>query len=186
MTESVLGRIARGDPVAVRACMDQFGGLVWTIARRMTRNHADAEDAVQEIFTDVWRSAARFDPAQGSEKVFITTIARRRLIDRLRRGQQLPPMESEEALENIAWADPGSRAEVCAEAATAAQAVARLKPDQQKVIELGVLNGMSHQEIADALNMPLGTVKTQMRRGLIQVRALMGIESDGSPGEVAP
>ena len=186
MTEPVLARIAGGDAKAVRECMDQFGGLVWTIAWRMTRNRADAEDAVQEIFTDVWRSAARFDPAQGSEKVFITTIARRRLIDRLRRSQQRPPMESEDALEDIGWADPGTRAEVCAEAATAAQAVARLKPDQQKVIELGVLNGMSHQEIADALKMPLGTVKTQMRRGLIQLRLLMGIESDSSSSEVTP
>ncbi len=186
MTDSVLARIARGDPQAVRACMDQFGGLVWTIARRLTRNRADAEDAVQEIFTDVWRSAGRFDPQQGSEKVFITTIARRRLIDRLRRNQQRPPMESEQALENIAWADPGTRAEICAEAATAAQAVARLKPDQRKVIELGVLNGMSHQEIADALQMPLGTVKTQMRRGLIQVRLALGVEKDDVPGEVLP
>ncbi len=186
MTDSVLASIARGDPRAVRACMEQYSGLVWTIARRLTRNRADAEDAVQEIFTDVWRSASRFDPAQGSEKVFITTIARRRLIDRLRRGKNRPPMESEDALEDISWADPGTRAEICAEAATAAQAIARLKPDQQRVIELGVLNGMSHQEIADALQMPLGTVKTQMRRGLIQVRLLMGIGSEDSSSEVAP
>jgi RNA polymerase sigma-70 factor (ECF subfamily) len=68
----------------------------------------------------------------------------------------------------------------------AAQAVAQLKPDQQKVIELGVLNGMSHQEIAYALQMPLGTVKTQMRRGLIQVRALMGVESAAASEEVTP
>jgi len=185
MTTSVLDRIARGDPQALRACMDEFGGLVWTIARRFTRTRADAEDAVQEIFTDVWRSAGRFDAAQGSEKVFISTIARRRLIDRLRRRRQMPVMESDDAIENIGWADPGTRGEICAEAVTAAQAVARLKPDQQKVIELGILNGMSHQEIADALQMPLGTVKTQMRRGLIQVRALMGVDAE-SAGEVTP
>ncbi len=186
MTDSVLVSIARGDPQAIRTCMDQFGGLVWTIARRLTRTRSDAEDAVQEIFTDVWRSAGRFDPAKGSEKVFITTIARRRLIDRLRRSKQHPPMESEQALESITWADPGTRAEVCAEAATASLAIASLKPDQQRVIELGVLNGMSHQEIADALQMPLGTVKTQMRRGLIQVRALMGIVRDEDSQEVTP
>ncbi len=85
-------------------------------------------------------------------------------------------MESEDVLERVGWADSGNRAEICAEAMNAAQAIAQLKPDRQKVIELGVLNGMSHQEIADALHMPLGTVKTQMRRGLIQVRALMGVE----------
>jgi RNA polymerase sigma-70 factor (ECF subfamily) len=95
-------------------------------------------------------------------------------------------MESEEALETIAWADPGTRGEVCAEAAAASQAIASLKPDQRRVIELGVLNGMSHQEIADTLQMPLGTVKTQMRRGLIQVRALMGIVRDEDSQEVTP
>jgi RNA polymerase sigma-70 factor (ECF subfamily) len=186
MTTSVLDRVARGDSQALRACMDEFGGLVWTIARRFTRTRADAEDAVQEIFTDVWRSAGRYDPAQGSEKVFISTIARRRLIDRLRRRRQVPQMESEDAIEDIAWADPGTRGEICAEAVTAAEAVARLKPGQQKVIELGILNGMSHQEIADALQMPLGTVKTQIRRGLIQVRSWMGVEPESEAGEVMP
>jgi RNA polymerase sigma-70 factor (ECF subfamily) len=186
MTDTVLARIARGEAAAVRDCMEQFGGLVWTIARRFTRSRADAEDAVQEIFTDVWRSAARFDPAQGSEKVFITTIARRRLIDRMRRGQLRLVAGTEQALDSISWADPGTRAEICAEAASAAQAVSRLRPEQRRVIELGVLNGYSHQEIADALQMPLGTVKTQMRRGLIQVREWMGIERDESTGEERP
>jgi RNA polymerase sigma-70 factor, ECF subfamily len=179
MTESVLTRIAQGDPRAVRECIEQYGGLVWAIARRLTRSRADAEDAVQDIFTDVWRSAARFDSAQGSEKVFITTIARRRLIDRIRRVSAQPDMESTDALEVIAWADPGTRAEVCAEADQAARAVAMLRPDQQRVIELGLLRGMTHSEIAAALDMPLGTVKTQMRRGLIQVRQLMGVEPPG-------
>jgi len=177
MTDSVLARIAKGDPRAVRECIDEFGGLVWAIARRMLRNSADAEDAVQEIFTDIWRSAGRYDPAQGTEKVFITTIARRRLIDRMRRIGAQPATETEEALEVLEWADPGTRAEVATEAEQAARAVARLRPDQQKVIELGLLRGMTHSEIAEALDMPLGTVKTQMRRGLIQVREMMGLSA---------
>ena len=65
MTDLVLLRVARGDAQAVRECIDQFGSLIWSIARRLTRSRADAEDAVQEIFTDIWRSAARFDPSQG-------------------------------------------------------------------------------------------------------------------------
>jgi RNA polymerase sigma-70 factor (ECF subfamily) len=181
MVDSVLSRIAQGDPLAVRECIDHFGGLVWTIARRFTRSHADAEDAVQEIFTDVWRSAARFDPAQGSEKVFITTIARRRLIDRIRRISSRPVIESADALEEQALPfDPGTRAEICAEAEQAARAVAQLRPEQQRVIELGLLRGLTHSEIAEALDMPLGTVKTQMRRGLIKVRELMGISQEQS------
>lgn len=185
MDGSVLKRIADGDGRAVSECIDQFGGLVWSLARRMTRTRADAEDAVQEIFTDVWRSAGRFDPAQGSEKVFVTTIARRRLIDRLRRAVQQPATESVDVLDVLGWSEPGSRGEICVEAERAAHAVAQLRPEQQKVLQLGILNGLTHAEIAATTGMPLGTVKTNMRRGLIQVRELMRIVVD-EPREAQP
>jgi RNA polymerase sigma factor (sigma-70 family) len=178
MDESVLKRIARGDARAVSECIDQFGGLVWALARRLTRTRADAEDAVQEIFTDIWRSAGRFDSSQGSEKVFVTTIARRRLIDRLRRTAQEPQTDSVDALDVLGWSEPGSRGEICVEAARAANAVAQLRPEQQQVLQLGILQGLTHSEIAASTGMPLGTVKTFMRRGLIQVRELMGVTVD--------
>lgn len=184
MSESVLKRIARGEERAVAECMDEFGNLVWALARRLSRTRADAEDAVQEIFTDLWRSAGRFDPQQGSEKVFITTIARRRLIDRMRRSAHQPGGESVDRLDVIGWAEPGTRAEVCVEAERAARAVAKLRPDQQKVLELGILAGLSHSEIAAATGMPLGTVKTNMRRGLLQVRELMDVVVDEAAGGV--
>jgi RNA polymerase sigma-70 factor, ECF subfamily len=76
-------------------------------------------------------------------------------------------------------------AETCAEAQTAARAVMQLRPEQRQVLELGLLQGLSHSEIADTLKMPLGTVKTMMRRGLIQVRELMGIDVSASD-EVQP
>jgi RNA polymerase sigma-70 factor (ECF subfamily) len=156
---------------------------VWAIARRMTRSRADAEDAVQDIFVDVWRSAARFDAAQGSAKVFVTTIARRRLIDRIRRGRMNAFMDGAEALEDLRFAEPGNGGEVRAEAEQAAKVVARLRPDQRKVLRMGLLEGMTHSEIAAATGMPLGTVKTQMRRGLIQVRQWLNIEN---PLQIAP
>ena len=180
MTDSVLVKVAQGDQRAVRACIDEFGSLVWSIARRLTRTRADAEDAVQEIFMDIWRSASRFDPAQGSERVFIATIARRRLIDRLRRTSNQGVTTSTEEIDSLAWADPGVHAEMSAEAQTAARAVMQLRPEQRRVLELGLLQGLSHSEIADALQMPLGTVKTMMRRGLIQVRELMGVNAQVS------
>lgn len=175
-TSLLLERIARGDQQAVRQCIDEFGGLVWAIARRMTRSRADAEDAVQEIFVDVWRSAGRFDATQGSEKVFITTIARRRLIDRIRRGRMDSLCDDEEALEDIRFADWSNGGEVRADAERAAAAVSRLRPDQLKVLRMGLLEGLTHSEIAEATGMPLGTVKTQMRRGLIQVRQWLNVE----------
>ena len=186
MTESVLARVARGDSSAVRECIDEFGGLVWAIARRMTRTRADAEDAVQEIFVDVWKSAGRFDAAQGSEKVFITTIARRRLIDRMRRARMSHLMDPEESLEDVRWAEPGNEGEIRVEAERAAAVVARLRPEQRKVLRMGLLEGMTHSEIATATGMPLGTVKTQMRRGLIQVRQWMKIGNNAAVGEATP
>jgi RNA polymerase sigma-70 factor (ECF subfamily) len=152
----------------------------------MTRTRADAEDAVQDIFVDVWRSASRFDAAQGSEKVFITTIARRRLIDRIRRGRMNHLMDSDEVLEDVRWAEPGNEGEIRVEAERAAAVVARLRPEQRKVLSMGLLEGLTHSEIAAATGMPLGTVKTQMRRGLIQVRQWMKVEKPVTMTEATP
>ena len=99
--------MAAGDPLAVQECLDAYGGLVWSLARRMFQSRDDAEDAVQEIFVDIWRNADRFDPAQASETTFIAMIARRRLIDRLRySNRRLSP----ESLEDVVK-EPASRAD---------------------------------------------------------------------------
>ena len=183
MSESVLIRIARGEPAAVAECIDQFGPLVWALARRFSPDRAEAEDAVQEVFMDVWRSAARFNPAAGSDKAFVATIARRRLIDRLRRRAQHPPLASIDELETVGFADPGTAGEISIEAERAATAIAELKEDQQRVIELAVIHGLAHSEIAARTGLPLGTVKTQMRRGLMRVRELLGVEALATRGD---
>ncbi len=175
--------IAAGESVAacdgaVRECMDRYGGLVWHIARRWSRTQSDAEDATQEIFLDIWRSAGRYDPALGSEKVFITTIARRRLIDRLRRLRCEPPTDSLDSLGRDDWpADPGAGSDRCTEADQASAALATLPTPHREVMELGLLHGMSHAAIAARLGLPLGTVKSCMRRGLLRVRQQLQIET---------
>ena len=176
MTETVLDRVARGDSHAMRQCIDRFGALAWAFARRMTRSRADAEDAVQEVFVDVWRSASRYDPTQGTEKVFVATIARRRLIDRIRRGRLMQYTADESVLDDVRFAEPGNHGEVRAEAERAASAVARLRSQQQRILRMGLLEGMTHSEIASATGLPLGTVKTLMRRGLIQAREWLGVD----------
>jgi len=178
---AVLDRVAAGEPGAVKECMDRFGGLIWTLARRALRTAQDAEDATQEIFTEIWLSAGRYDKNRGSETVFVATIARRRLIDRLRKQGRQPFTESVDNEALHLEGNIGQKGEVSAEAALAARAVARLKPAQQRVLELGLLRGFSHSEIAQRTGMPLGTVKTQMRRGLIRVRELMGVVPDKDP-----
>jgi RNA polymerase sigma-70 factor, ECF subfamily len=183
MVDSVLKRVANGDSGAIKEVMDQFGGLVWSLARRSCYNPADAEDATQEIFLDLWKSAARYDETKGSETLFVAMIARRRLIDRIRRQGREPAMDDidEPGFELASTNEADS--ETLTEAALAARAVATLKPAQQRVLELGLLQGLSHSEIADVTGMPLGTVKTQMRRGLIRVRELMQVDVIDDAGD---
>ncbi len=183
MPESLLKRVADGDGSAIKEVMDQFGGLVWSLARRSCYNPADAEDATQEIFLDIWKSALRYDESKGSETLFVAMIARRRLIDRIRRQGREPHMEDIDAPGFELASSTADEGETHSEAALAAKAVATLKPAQQKVLELGLLQGLSHSEIADLTGMPLGTVKTQMRRGLIRVRELMQVGELADYGE---
>ena len=88
MSQTILERVASGDASAVDECLSQYGGLVWSLARRFHAGHADAEDAVQEIFIEIWRNAGRFDARVAAESTFITMIARRRLIDRYRKHKR--------------------------------------------------------------------------------------------------
>lgn len=165
----LLGRVAAGDAVAIRECLARYGNLVWSIARRF--EPADAEDAVQEIFLDLWKSAGRFDPAVASETAFVAVIARRRLIDR-RRARMRRPAAVDHVPESIA--DPGTAPDTCAEATQAARALDQLRPEQRQVLVLSTVGGLSHGEIAERTGMPLGTVKAHARRGLLSIRAALG------------
>ena len=182
MAQSILKRIAAGQKSAVEECLDRYGGLVWSLARRLLRDGEETEDAVQEIFIDIWKNAARFDEARSSETTFVAMIARRRLIDRVRRAHRQPNLDSlDDILAEPSANNGGSDAQVCVEAKEAARAMKNLRPEQRQVLHLSIVQGFSHQEIADALRMPLGTVKTHARRGLMQVREIL--ETENSQGE---
>jgi RNA polymerase sigma-70 factor (ECF subfamily) len=101
------------------------------------------------------------------------------LIDRLRKTTAEPPMDPVETLETLAWSDPGTASEVSLEAEQAARALQELRPEQRQVLELGLLHGLTQSEIAARLSLPLGTVKSFMRRGLIRVREYMNIDAEG-------
>ncbi len=142
----------------------------------------EAEDAVQEIFLDLWRSAGRFDPRVGSEVTFIATIARRRLVDARRRRQRRPQTES--IADENAHAGASTPPELGAEAAIAARALDQLRPEQRRVLVLTTLHGLSHEEVAQTTGLPLGTVKAHARRGLMRVREALG-EIKGRAMELA-
>ncbi len=184
MTEAILKRIAKGDNSAVKDCLNKYGGLIFSIARKLLRNQDDVEDAVQEVFVDIWKHANRFDESKSSETTFIAMIARRRLIDKIRHSTRRISADSldDVLLEPFTRAD--KQMQLCIEAQQAAKAMRTLRPEQQQVLRLSIIQGMSHQEIADATGMPLGTVKTHARRGLLQVREYMGLSGPGLAQEV--
>lgn len=173
--ESLLPLVAGGDRLAVNRCIRRYGSLIWAIARRLSANSSDAEDAVQEIFLDIWRHAGRFDAARGSEKVFITVLARRRLIDRLRAGRARLaaeiPLDHDMDFESAA----GSHAEREVEVEQANNVLRALPVEQRRVITLSLVHGLSHGEIAGQVGLPLGTVKTMIRRGILRVRSLLSL-----------
>jgi RNA polymerase sigma factor (sigma-70 family) len=170
---TILERVASGDPTAVDECLQQYGGLVWSLTRRSTWNFADAEDAVQEIFIEIWRHAARFDSAIASEATFITMIAQRRLIDRhrkRRRSVNTKPLENESIVTASVESDS---IEIREEAERARELMQQLRTKERQILKLSLNDGMSQSEIAESTNMSLGTVKTHARRGLIRLRKLL-------------
>ncbi|KAA3605106.1 MAG: RNA polymerase subunit sigma-24 [Planctomycetota bacterium] len=174
--QDLLPLVAQGNCQAVEACLQRYRGLIWNLAKAFLRQHGDVEDATQDIFIEVWKSAHRYDSRRGRESTFIATIARRRLIDRQRRRQHRSPWLSlvgeEEAPANpdpqTAWT-----VELGEEVERASQALQSLQKAQRQVIKLAILEGRRQTEVADQLNLPLGTVKTHLRRGLKALRRLL-------------
>ena len=173
--ESLLQQVAVGVERAMEQCITKYGGLIWTIARRYAKNHASAEDIVQETFTDLWKSAHRFNQSTSAESTFVGMLARRRAIDFVRKESRQPLLEplpdteeissySEDSLPSANWhCDPEM----------ARAAVERLDEETRQIFTLHFDEGMTHGEIVKKTGLPLGTVKTRLRRGLIEVRDIL-------------
>jgi len=180
VSESILERVASGDASAVDECLSQYGGLVWSLARRFHAGHADAEDAVQEIFVEIWRNAGRYDARVAAESTFITMIARRRLIDRYRKQKRTLDTTAVDEQQIPSSAEQPDHVEIRDEADRARQAMRQLRPEERQVLELSVDRGMSQSQIAEFTELPLGTVKTQARRGMMRLRQLLATTSEAS------
>jgi RNA polymerase sigma factor (sigma-70 family) len=186
-TEPLLTRVGKGDKSAVSECLNRYGGLVWSLARRLTRSQSDAEDAVQEIFISLWKSASRFDPAKSSEESFVAMISRRRIID-LQRRQKSPaagfdPVPVDEL--DVAARAVNSAVDCRDEASKAIQLLDDLPPEQSKAIRLSIYSGMTHQQISDSMELPLGTIKSHIRRGLGKIRDRLSAREVFSSGGAA-
>ncbi|QDT39622.1 sigma-70 family RNA polymerase sigma factor [Stratiformator vulcanicus] len=172
-SEPILPAIAAGDRSAVARCLDRFGGLVWSMARRYLRDDAEAEDAVQEVFIELWQKADIYDPARGAESTFVTMLARRRLIDRMRRNDRRPEAASlESTIDVVAVQDADVDSLVSQEEARRVRdGLEQLRDEEQRVIRLAIFDGLSQTQISQRLDMPLGTVKSHALRGIKKLRA---------------
>ncbi len=165
-------QIARGDESAVAELYDRFGGLVFRVARQLLPTQPEAEDAVQEIFVRLWQTADRFDPERAKLVTWVMLIARRHLIDQLRRKSVRPKSTGleQDALQAIPQAPvkfPGHRQE---QSVTIERCLADLPELQRIVIERSYLQGFTLREVSRQLDAPLGTVKSALSRGLQKLR----------------
>lgn len=186
LSDSFLLDVASGHAGATDAFVRRYGPPVWSLARRMLPLHEDAEDAVQEVFLDVWKSASRFDPSAGSELTFVMTIARRRLIDFARRRGRSPITGQLDLPELLPASEAPDPIQIGDELGQVELAMQELRPEQREVLELSLVQGQSHQQVAERTGMPLGTVKSHARRGLMRVRRLLGVEDPPNRSGGAP
>ena len=176
-TLSLLQQVAAGQSQAVAGVLEAYGGLVWSIARKYFGRSDEAEDAVQDAFIAVWKAADRYDPEVAAESTFIAMIARRRMIDQLRKEGRRPATQ---ALEGSPEPEDESSDRLADEeqVQTVLKVIDELDPPQPDVIKHSLMDGLTHPEIAEKMGLPLGTVKTHIRRGLIKVRTALGIRPE--------
>jgi RNA polymerase sigma-70 factor (ECF subfamily) len=170
--QAAVERMARGDQAALGELYDRHGRVIYSLALRVLRDQGDAEDVVQEVFLQAWREASRFDHVRGNPIAWLLMVTRSRAIDRLRRRQARPAL--------AVHADPMDRpderptADVLMEWQSRANDVRRaldtLPLLQRVAVELAFFDGLTHTEIAEQLEVPLGTVKTRVRQGLLKMR----------------
>lgn len=170
--------ICQGDEQALAVLFDCFADRVYSIALSVLRCPADAEEVTSEVFGKVWLSAERFDPERGSIKAWLSAIARNTSLDRIRRnarhvGQQKLPAEDIAASVADERDVPETWLEEMDFRSAVANAMRSLSQGQRRVVRLVLLQGLSQQEIARHLRMPLGTVKSHSRRGLTRMRSAL-------------
>jgi RNA polymerase sigma-70 factor, ECF subfamily len=173
---AALGRMAGGDQAALAEIYDRHATSVYSLALRIVRRPEDAEDVTQQVFTQAWRTAARYDHTRGVVAAWLLMMARSRAIDCLRRRD---PARSDDAVDSqlAAIPDPGPSVESLVatreQVELARTALNGLSPEQRHAIELAYYGGLTHSEIAQQTSTPLGTVKTRVRTALQTLRVAL-------------
>jgi RNA polymerase sigma-70 factor (ECF subfamily) len=164
---ALMRRIAARDQSALRSLYDKHAALIYALLSRIVRDRDDADELLSDVFWEIWSQSSRFDEARGCPRTYMVMLARSRAIDRLRsRGRRAATMQITESS-----APPANIASENREIAQIVRtSLNELEPQQRQMIEYAFYEGLSHSEIAAKTQLPLGTVKTYIRRGLIRLR----------------
>jgi RNA polymerase sigma-70 factor (ECF subfamily) len=169
---SLLRDVQCEDEAALAALYDRHAGVAYGLAHRITGDAGAAEDALQEAFVSLWRQAPRFDASRGQVRAWLLTIVHHKAVDIVRRRANRPertlPDGAEEFLE--AHGRPDEIAEASLDARAVREAVSRIPADQRKTVEMAYFMGMTHVEIAEAMGVPVGTVKSRLRIAMDKMR----------------
>lgn len=165
--EASLLALLSGDPAAMSVLYDRYSRLVYSVALRVLREPATAEDVMHEVFMQLWRNPRSFTADRGSLGSWLAVVARNRSIDTLRRKRALPPIEDIPLVAPGNLAEEAERSKLMERARTGIQ---MLPKDQRKNLEMAFFDGLTHTEIADMTGVPLGTVKTRIRAALLSLR----------------
>jgi RNA polymerase sigma-70 factor (ECF subfamily) len=186
--EALLERAARGDQGAIAVLYDRYKGLMYGLATRITGDPALAQDVVQDAFVGIWKNAARFSSAKASARTWMLSITHHRAVDSVRRRRpttelpdpELPPPD--QLVSPDVWPEVAERLD----AVTVRNALASLSDVQREAIELAYFSGLTQQEIAARTGTPLGTVKSRVRLGLLQMRASLDAAETGEGRPMQP
>jgi len=189
----LLGRAGLGDRAAFATLYERTSPHLLAVVLRINRDRAQAEDILQEVYVNVWRAASSFDAAQSQPLTWLTSIARNRAIDSLRRMQTQPRMragapssdgpdsEDDDVYNTVADESPGplDLLSQAAEARSLAACLEQLSATQRQSVALAFFHGLSHAEVAAQMRQPLGTVKSWVRRSLATLKSCLDIALHG-------
>ncbi len=180
--EALVAQIARGDEAALGAFYDRFGRVVYGLVLRVVRNAEVAEEATQEAFLAVWRTADEYRASRGSARAWLLTIAHRRAVDRVRYEQRRvagnePLDETTQAQIREIIPSAEDEAWVVFERERLVRALAQIPDAERELIELAYFDGYTQSELAERLGLPLGTVKRRTFTGLRRLRGLLEAEA---------
>lgn len=175
--QELLRGVAQGDQEAFASVYDAVVGSVLGIARSVLRDRAQSEEVAQEVLVEVWRTAANYRPERGSVRNWILTLAHRRAVDRVRSVDASAAREHRAALleRTPEYDEVTEEVEASLEREQVRRCVRTLTEVQRQAVDLAYYRGLTYREVAELLMLPLGTVKTRLRDGLIRLRDCLGV-----------